>query len=73
MVVYIHLKDFPKNRLKLFLGEFSSTVLDVCPDVIYFDPMYSNNANKKAAPRRQMLDFRSFVGEDEDYLFYLEE
>ena len=66
------LSDFPKDRLQLINGEFGSSVIDVVPDVIYFDPMYAKVANKKAAPRRQMQEFRSFVGVDNDYLSQFE-
>ena len=65
------LESFPSSKLFLLFGTLDSIELPAEPDVIYFDPMYGNSANKKAAPRKQMAAFRNFLGIDEDYLYFL--
>ena len=65
------LDNFPKERFILSEGSPHDFNFDNVPAVIYFDPMYSENANKKAAPRKHMAIFRDFVGLDHDYLEHL--
>jgi 16S rRNA (guanine1516-N2)-methyltransferase len=45
--------------------EIIPTLIEV-PDVIYFDPMYGENKNAKAAPKGEIQVFRELVGEDQD-------
>ena len=71
-VVLNEVENFPAKNFRLYFGEakFNQNLEDL--DVIYFDPMYGDSANKKAAPRKQMQQFRDFVGEDTDFLGHLD-
>lgn len=60
-------KSFPSENFKLSYGNPTELELPFTPDVFYYDPMYGDEANKKAAPRAQMAMFRQFVGVDLDF------
>jgi 16S rRNA (guanine1516-N2)-methyltransferase len=67
----LHFKEsdcFPHYSFKLSLGSITDNTNTLSPEVIFFDPMYGEKANKKAAPRAQMVMFRNFVGEDSDFV-----
>lgn len=51
-------------KLPFTFGEINASS-EVEYDVIYFDPMYQET-NKKAAPKKEMLFFREFLGADLD-------
>tara|TARA_Y100000385_G_C12917211_1_gene560915 strand:+ start:176 stop:916 length:741 start_codon:yes stop_codon:yes gene_type:complete len=53
------------NKLDIQLYFGSATDFDLKPDVIYFDPMYSQK-NDKTKPKKEMQIFRDVVGVDLD-------
>tara|TARA_B100000886_G_C20352262_1_gene461407 strand:- start:206 stop:961 length:756 start_codon:yes stop_codon:yes gene_type:complete len=56
------------DAIELELGSIKFEGASFIPDVIYFDPMYGTEVNSKALPRKQIANFRSFVGIDADYI-----
>lgn len=55
------------GRMELLQGDASQllSTLTTVPDVIYLDPMYPHS-DKKAQVKKEMLAFRTLVGEDAD-------
>ena len=66
------IEDFPQKNIELIFGTLDASSTTSRPTVIYFDPMYGKSANAKSAPRKQMVGFRDFLGEDDDYVTFLE-
>ena len=62
--------NFPKDLFQIINATPSDYTFPNLPSVIYFDPMYSTAANKRAAPRKHMQEFREFIGDDDDYILH---
>ncbi len=65
----LHDSQFTDN-LEFHYGDVQG--LDASGDVLYYDPMYGDQINTKAKPKKEMQVFREIVGKDEDVESFLE-